>query len=421
MWHVIAEEDLVCTECRHKIRAGSGCLSQMPEEMPDGFHRRKYENFCLACTECNADKDKLSCYVKRLNHWYTPTRKGPESVHCGHCGNPIPKGTWVVSQKLYAWPELDEEWEHSNGSPLESGVDTGVRATGTGVLEAAKRAHSGAWRNLSPQTQRIFRTGGLGRGFGSRSPAMAQRFYETSIPAAIRNQGEGPVLKFLHGKHASHIKSVSKVPRWARRPSNVLWESAKKNLSRGNRNMTSSEVAAIKSANSVSAIGATARGAAKGGVIAAVMEAPVTGIENFLHWRRGRKSRGQATKDAAKSTVGAAAVGLGVTAAAGVAKAGATLVGISPNLGPAGLPLAAAGVALMVGTATHRLYKAAKRDIPLDEYYLYFCNHTDCKTKFAQHATDSALGGGRRGYTWAIGLALASLLVSVIAIGVWLM
>ncbi len=41
MWNVIAEEDMNCTECRHKIQAGPMCLSQMPMDMPDGFHRRK--------------------------------------------------------------------------------------------------------------------------------------------------------------------------------------------------------------------------------------------------------------------------------------------------------------------------------------------------------------------------------------------
>ena len=102
------------------------------------------------------------------------------------------------------------------------------------------------------------------------------------------------------------------MPGWARRPSNIVWENEKLNLSRGSRNMTAKEVAAVKSANRVSGISATTRGVAKGGAIAAVIEAPVAGVENFLHWKRGRKSRGRQAQTPAKSTVGAAVVGAGV-------------------------------------------------------------------------------------------------------------
>lgn len=420
MWNVIAEEDMDCTECRHKIRAGSKCLSQMPGDMPDGFRRRKYENYCIACTDCVTKKHTLPCYVRRLNHWYTPRRAVPESIQCSYCGDPLPKGTMVVSQKLYAWPKPPPDPE--NDSPPSGGgeVATGVRATAAGVTTSAQRTRSGMWNNLRPKTQRLFRTRGLGRGLGSRSPKMAQRLYENSVPDAIRNQGEGAVLGFLKGKHASHKKSVFRMPGWARRPSNIVWENEKLNLSRGSRNMTAKEVAAVKSANRVSGISATTRGVAKGGAIAAVIEAPVAGVENFLHWKRGRKSRGKAAADAAKSTVGAAVVGAGVTAAAAGVTQGATLIGISPTLGPAGVPLAAAGVALMVGTTAHRLYKANQKDLPLDEYYLYFCNDSDCKTHFAEGVTHGAVARGLNRYVWTLGLALAGLAVSAITVGIWL-
>ena len=405
MWRVTAEEDLRCTECGHAIRAGTLCLSQMPVDMPEGFRRRKYDNYCITCTDCSPKKDNCPCYVRWLNHWYTPKREVPESIHCGYCGSAIPRAIWVVTQKLYAWPKYEEEWQHSNRPSDEGSTVAGVRAAGTSVAGAAKRAQSGVWRNLTPSTQRRFQTRGLGRGIRPRSPAMAQRLYEASVPEAIRNQGESAVLNFLKNKHASHIRSVAKTPSWAKRPSNILWETPEKNLSRGSRNMTASEVAAIKSANRVSAVGATVRGAAKGGVIAAAIEAPMAIAENFLHWMRGRKSRGKAAKDAARDVGGAAAVGLGVTAAT-------TLVGISPTLGPAGF-------VLLVGASIHRLYKAAQRDIPLDEYYLYFCDNLDCKTQFAQSMTDVALGSRRRYFAWAIGLALVGLSVSVITIGIW--
>ena len=422
MWIAIAEEDIRCTECYHTIPAGTDCLSQMPVPMPDGFRRRKYDNFCLECPECNENRRKSPCYVRYLGHWYARKEKTPGPANCVNCGDAIPKGTQTVAQKLYFWPERDDVLEQKDGASYGgSGVDASVRAAGIGFADAAKRAGSGAWQNLSPKTQQMFKTRGLGRGLGSRTPVMAQRFYETSVPQTVRAQGEAAVLKFLSGKHASHIKSISKMPGWAKRPSNTVWENSRANLKRGSRNMGASEVSAVQTANRASALGAVAKGAAKGGGIAAAIEAPVAAIENLFHWKRGRKSRAEAAKDAAVSTAGAAAVGAGATVAvAGIAK-GAALVGISPTLGPAAPAVAAAGATLMVGTAAYRIYKAVKRDLPLDEYRVYFCKKTRCRKKYAQQVTTAALDRGERNYAWTIGIALAGLVTALIAVVAWLM
>lgn len=125
---------------------------------------------------------------------------------------------------------------------------------------------------------------------------------------------------------------------------------------------------------------------AKAGAGAAAMEAPISGAENFLHWKRGRKSGKQAAKDTAKDTGIAAGVGI---AAAGVVK-GAALANVGVSLGPLGTPLMIAGGGLMVASAARRLIKAVKRDLPLDEYYIHFCKGSDCKTKFASEITQAA-------------------------------
>ena len=407
MWHVIAEEDMRCTECNHEIPAGGECISQMPLVMPEHFRRKKYENFCIECAECKR-KNKQPCYVRRLSHWYSSEKKADVAVPCAHCGQTIPKDTRTVAQKFYVWPisESESENEQSNGR----GTGMGARAAGVAVAGAAKRANSGAWHNLSPGTRRLFRTRGLGRGLGLRSPKMAQKLYERSIPEAIRNQGEGAVLSFLKGKHFSHIKSVSKMPGWAKRPSNIIIEKASRNLSRGSRNMTAAEVATAKSAGRASEVGATVKGAAKNGIIAAAIEAPIAGLENFFHWKRGRISRDQAVKDTAKSTAGAGAVAVGSTAAvAGVTK-GAAMVGISPTLGPAGIPLAVAGVGLMFATAAYRIFKASKHDLPLDEYLLFFCKDRDCKIRYARDVANAA---GNSTFPWTWVLALTGLVVAI--------
>ena len=378
MWKVLAEEDMPCTECKHGIGAGTKCLSQMPTEMPEHFRRAKYENFCIKCPECD-DVAIEPCYSRYLANWHTGNERErvkvtTEEASCSRCDQAIPERTWVVVQKVYTWPELEDETVTDQPA---GGFGRGAGTAGSAVAGTARRTHSGAWHNLSPATQRLFRTRGLGRELGLRSPSMAQRFYERSIPEAIRRQGESAVLRFIGGKDASHIRSVSKMPGWAKRPSNAVWEFAKKNRSRGSKNMSSADLAAAKSVAHNSAIKATAKGAARGGIFSALIEAPIASLENYLHWKRGRKSGRQAATDAAKSTAGAGAVGVAATAATAALPAMAPAVAVS---------LAAAGVGLMVGSTAHRLYRAARHEMPLDEYCLIFCSRS-CRIEYARYVT----------------------------------
>ncbi len=199
MWQVIAEEDIRCTECSHMISVGSRCLSQMPPAMPDDFLRRKYENSCIECAECKAKTRKQglrsrACYTRRLNHWYTSREKTRDDVRCGYCDKTISKGASVVAQKIYAWPET--ELEVVNGINDGAGSDTGSVASGMAArpVSGVITNSTGGWNNLSPQTRRLFQTRGLrGRGLGFRSPEVARRLYEQSVPKAVRNLGDDAV------------------------------------------------------------------------------------------------------------------------------------------------------------------------------------------------------------------------------------
>ena len=414
MWSAIAEEDIRCTECFHTIPAGTDCLSQMPVPMPDGFRRRKYENFCFQCDECKEQRRGEPCYARYLGHWYARKEKTAESVSCAYCGDAIPEGTQSVSQKFYAWPESEVDSESEGGPAHPVGA-----ASGVAVGAAAKPTPAG-WHNLSRATRLRFMRGGLRRWMGLRSPVMARRLYEKEVPLSIRRMGEPAVRDYLKGKHFSHVKSVANAPGLARAPGNVVLEDAAANLSRGSRNMTVGAREAARLASRASAMRTGARVAvksgAKAGFIAAALEAVVSVPENVLHYRRGRKSRRQAAQDIAKDTSIAAGVGV---ATWGVAQ-GAAMVGISPTLGPAAPAVAAAGVTVVVGTAAYRLYKAAKRDLPLDEYRVYFCKETNCRKKYARQVTRAAMGRSEHNYTWTVGLALAGLVTSVIAVVVWL-
>ena len=382
MWHVIAEEDFKCRECYHYIDAGTECLSQTPPKMPAGLRRSKFENYCLNCPECDANGSGLSCFARRLSHWYAPKATAENEVLCGHCNQTIPKGTRTVAQNIYTWPN-DEMKSASNGT------NPGGPAAAATATTAANP--TSGWEKLSPATQRKISTAGLGGPRGTRTLKQAQQFYEYSIPQRVRNAGERAVLNFLRGKEASHIRSVRNAPHLTKTTKNIIWEHRSRNQARGGSNMTLADQKAARSANINSAVTvgmkAAFRRAAFGGVIAMIMEGPVAGLENCFHCRRGRKTSRQATQDAVKST--AVATGAG-------AATSAILPLILPSLGPVGLPLMIAGGALWVGTTVHRVASAARHDLPIAELYVFFCKNRDCHIGFALAVTSSGLGHGPR-------------------------
>ena len=378
MWHVIAEEKMLCSECLHRIPPGSRCLSQMPVGMPDGFRRWKYENYCITCPKCEEKGYEQSCYVRRLSHWYIHKETTGQDVSCGHCRRIVPEGTRTVAQKFYAW--VEEEVESAS-----HGTGTQSAGPATGAATAASKPTIGGWENLSNATQRKFSTAGLRGSHGIRTPRMAQRFYERSVPQPIRNAGERAILDFLKGRDASHIRSVRNSPHLAKAPSNTTWEAASKNRARGANNMTMADQKAARSANFSSAVNAgmkaVLRGAVRGGAVAAAMEAPVAGLENLFHWRLGRKTGKQATKDTAKST----AVTVGVGAATGA-------VVVFLPLAPAATPVVAGGLIVWAGTAVYRVARAASRDLPLPEFHVFFCKNRDCPPGFGQTMSTTRAG-----------------------------
>ncbi len=362
MWLATAEEDIQCSECSHTIRSGTNCLSQMPVAIPDGFRRRKYRNFCIECEECKAEGHESSCYVRSFHHWYAYQATPVEPIPCGHCGKAIPGGTRTAAEKLYVWPE-PEPVSGSIGSPSHR------NGAAFSVLGGTARPSPAAWDNLSRSTRRKFTEGGLRPGMGPRTDAMARRLFEKEVPEPLRKMGEPAVKDFLRGKHVSHIKSVKNAPDQAKWPSNVVLEDGRPNVARGGRNMKHADLAEAKSASRYSAVRAgakaLAKGATKAGFVAALMEAVVSLPENILHHRRGRKSGEQALKDAARDMWTAGRAGFVATA---IAKGALVFF---PGLATVLPALGVAGAGFLVGTAATRLYKAAKRDLPLDEYHVY--------------------------------------------------
>lgn len=388
MWRVTADESVRCTECGHAIPPGAACLSQMPSPMPEGILRRAYDNFCLECEACDAEARAFGllapCYVRWLNRWHARKEKTREPVECGYCKEAIPAGSFAPVQKFYAWPDGE-----ASADPVDEPGYPGGAAAGTAAGVAVKPRPAG-WYDLSRAMRLRFRRGGLGGARGFRSQVQARQLYEGAVPARIRNLGEPAVRDFLRGKSFSHVESVANAPGKAKAPGNIVLESARANQARASLNMTASEMRAAGAANRISAVKAVSsalfRGGVKAGFISAALEAAVAAPENLLHYKRGRKSGEQAAKDTAKSAVSASAVGVATAAVVHVAAG----TGIGLSLGPLGAPIAVAGGVVFVAGAVYRIKKAAERDLPLDEYRVFFCKDTTCQQVYALSVVGAA-------------------------------
>ena len=134
---------------------------------------------------------------------------------------------------------------------------------------------------------------------------VAEGFYESSVPQVIRNFGKDAVVEFLDGKHASHIKSVHNHPELAMENSNIVWEAAWKNLSRGPRDMTGVELAKANAANIIDAAGVVAgqtlQIAAKAGCIGMALEGVVSLGENMIYVYAGERTAKEAVLDVSKN------------------------------------------------------------------------------------------------------------------------
>lgn len=155
-------------------------------------------------------------------------------------------------QKYYAWPASEEEQETDSDQMREN-----LEGTAPGVITGLTPGRAPAnWHSLSSTTKWRFRTGGLGRGLGNRSPKMAQRLYENEMPKPIRNLGEPAVTDYINGRHThfSHRISASNAPAKAKATGNIVLENKAANLSRGSKNMSSAGLAVAERGQRFSAI-----------------------------------------------------------------------------------------------------------------------------------------------------------------------
>ena len=388
MWPMIAEPDLRCTECKHTIQPGRLCLSELPEETPPGISRNKFSNYCIGCPQCWS-QGKHACYVRNLES-QNRSAKTPRSLPCARCGRRIGAQENAAVELFYEWPEETELTHEPHPTNRKTGsIGTAAAAMSKDTL--IRGIPDGSFANVSEQLRRKFISAGLGGDRGLRSLSEAQSLYQSSVPYSIRNLGEEAVRDYLSGKDLSHIRSVHNAPELAADPSNTLWELRRINQARRSANMSGLGQFQAHATNAFDASTIIFRdcltGAATVAFYASILEAPVTAIENCIHYRRGRKSGEEAIVDAANDiknrALAGATVGFAVNAAVALLGAGPLLITVAPIIAPI-------GITLYTYSALKRITNAMKEDIPLERVAVYYCSPR-CHTTFAYDNGKSAL------------------------------
>lgn len=388
MWPMIATPGLRCNECRHDIQAGRLCLSELPEETPSGVSRGDFKNYCIGCPEC-WERGNYACYPRHLEH-QRKVEKAPQSLPCSRCGLRIGAGDSVCSEVYYEWPEMcgDESGTKRNPSAMSAAIagaalDTRIR----GIPESA-------FEDLS---------GHLKYKFGTYvGEANAEAYFRSSIPSPVRNLGEEAIREFIQGKDQSHILSQHNHPERANDFRNLVWEDSSANRSRGASDMTDQEHLELGANNAYQARGIAFRdcldAAAASALYAALLEAPISAIENLILVQRRRKTGKQALLDASRSIISASGiafpVGFAVNAAISFLGAGPLLITISPVLLPVGF-------ALYGYKSLKRIVRAFDHGMPLHRVSNYFCSPR-CHTKFTFDTGYSALMRWEEGRTGSV-------------------
>ena len=391
MWQMIAGPNLHCSECRHVIQPGRLCLSELPEETPPGVDPQDFRNYCIGCPQCWS-QGKHACYVRHLER-RSPTGVTPRSLPCAHCGRRIGAREKASVDTYYEWPGQSED---SNAQPLPPQQSAELAAATTQAGLIIRGLPNGSFDNLSSTLQRKFMDAGLRPEHGIRTAAEAQSLYQQTVPAFVRHFGPDALSDYLRGKDASHIRSVANAPHLANVPSNITWESSAINRARGAADMTQWSQFTNQASNAFDASRIVMRhcmpGVASAAFTAALMEAPVAAIENYIHYQRGRKTGEQAIIDAAKSiaihTGTGVAVYISITiAVVALTAAGVTVAPMLATLSPILLPV---GFALYTQSALKRILDAQSDGLPLDRVATYYCSPR-CHTKFAYENGLSAL------------------------------
>ena len=312
----------------------------------------------------------------------------PRSLPCARCGIRIPAHHPTAAEIYYEWPSETEEGLHKPAPKINRASEIAVTASVSSSTAEAFARPFVSFSDLTGWLQWKFHTAGM-RG-GKRTLSEAQEFYQRSVPDSVKAEGAQSVAEFIEGKDASHRLSVKNHPEEIANPRIVGWEDASTNRARGSQDMTREAWADIPRQNFVDTGATIVHQCLEVGVrsafYAALLEAPVTAIENYILVRKGKKNEEQAVRDAAddirRRASAAAFAGAAVTLAVSVG-AGPILAAVNPIAVPV-------GIVLYGYSALKRIIRALDNGTPVHYTGTYFCS-TLCQQKFAWETGYSAL------------------------------
>lgn len=256
----------------------------------------------------------------------------------------------AISEQLR---KLDRNARKHQGDPAEW-----CKATAASVSAAFLTVEQmvPSFSTLAPAVKAKFAMAGLQGAW--RPVDVAQAFFEEGVPSAVRHLGEDAVLRFVDGKHASHIQSVFNAPERITEHANIVWEAAKDNLSRGATDMTATDLAKANALNALDATGIVmnqaVRTAATAGCIGMALEGVVSITENYIYVYKGEKDVAEGVTDAAKEVLKKG----GVSAIGGVGWTVALSLGAGPAISAAGPVIVTVGGATFVVAAYKRIKTA---------------------------------------------------------------
>ena len=195
----------------------------------------------------------------------------------------------------------------------------------------------------------------VARSLANRAGGVTPDKLFDKIPTGVKLTEES-IIEFLKTHEVSHRISIKNNPNKAGNSNNVIFENSQVNRARGSKNMTRAAYQNAKSKNAITNIKFGVKGAVgaamRGALLSALLEFPITCVENVIHVKNNSKSHKEAlidiTKDVSKNALGGGAVAGALT--------GLSLLGVT--LGPAAIPLAIVGGALYTWSATDRIWEA---------------------------------------------------------------
>ena len=192
---------------------------------------------------------------------------------------------------------------------------------------------------------------------GTTTGQVTDRDLFPKIPGGVRWAGDKSILKYLENHHLSHVLSANGHPEFAANPNNLIFEIPKWNLARGANDMGLLEKLRVHVHNAGTSLAAArvvmVTKTAKGSVIGALVELPITATVETLHVMNERKTPGEAMYDATQA-VGATGLAVGATAGTLTAASALGLTAGAPVL----VPLAVVGGTAYVWVSGDRIWQA---------------------------------------------------------------